>query len=162
MSRTADTTGGSYEGARPIVPALAPVYERAAPWGEVIIRAAAGLILVPHGAGKLFGWFGGNGLTATGQAFAGMGFEPGLFWAFVVGALEFFGGVMLAIGLLTRPVAAAITIFMVVAFFVHLPNGFYWTDGGVEVPLLWGLVALGFVLRGGGPISVDSRLGREF
>ncbi len=50
----------------------------------------------------------------------------------------------------------------VAVFAVHLPNGFFWDQGGYEYPLFWGLVALGFVLRGGGTLSVDARIGREF
>jgi putative oxidoreductase len=44
---------------------------------------------------------------------------------------------------------------------VHLPNGFFWTSGGFEYPLLWGIVALYFVVRGGGRYSVDTAIGRE-
>ncbi len=81
----------------------------------------------------------------------------------LAGLTEFFGGLFLALGLLTRPAALAITVLMAVAVFqVHLANGFFWTGGGYEYPLFWGLVALSFVLRGGGRYSLDARLGREF
>ena len=68
----------------------------------------------------------------------------------------------LAVGLATRAVAALVTGVMAVAVLqVHLANGFFWTNGGFEYPLLWGVVALGFVLRGGGRLSLDGALGRE-
>ncbi len=149
---------------KPIIPALQPLYEQLAPLGVPLIRASAGLVLMPHGAQKLFGWFGGYGLEGTAGFFAGnLGLEPGIFWAALVASTEFLGGLFLAIGVLTRPAAAAIAVVMAVAVFaVHLPNGFFWGQGGYEYPLFWGLVALGFVLRGGGELSVDARIGREF
>ena len=150
--------------ARPIIPALAPLYERMSGLAEPLIRATAGILLMPHGAQKLFGWFGGYGLDGTaGYLASNLGLEPGIVWATLVAVTEFFGGLFLALGLLTRPVAAAITVVMAVAVFaVHLPNGFFWGNGGFEYPLLWGLIALAFVLRGGGPVSIDARIGREF
>ncbi len=145
----------------PIVPALAPVAEALSPLAEPMVRVAAGLMLVPHGAQKLFGWFGGHGIDATGQFFAVKLGLPASF-ALLAGLIEFAGGIALAAGLATRPVAALVTGLMAVAVVqVHLGNGFFWTQGGFEYPLLWGLVALSFVLRGGGRYSVDALIGRE-
>ena len=146
--------------AEPVPPALGDAYAALAPVGEVLPRVAAGLLLMPHGAQKLFGWFGGHGLAGTAQFLGGAGFEPGLFWATALGLLEFFGGLMLALGLLTRPVAAAIAVFMAVAITVHWP-AYFWNDGGLEMPLLWGLVALAYAIRGGGRYSLDALIGRE-
>ena len=71
---------------RLIIPALAPLYGALAPWSWPVIRFFTGLILMPHGAGKLFGWFGGRGLDGTAQGFAQhLGLEPGMFWASGVG-----------------------------------------------------------------------------
>ncbi len=148
----------------PIIPAFTALYQYLSRFAEPMMRATVGLFLMPHGAQKLFGWFGGYGLEGTAGYFAGnLGLEPGLFWAGLVGGIEFFGGLFLAVGFLTRPVAAAIAVLMAVAVFrVHLGNGFFWNDGGYEYPLMWGLLALGFVLRGGGATSIDGRIGREF
>ena len=148
----------------PIIPALAPLYRSLSGLAEPLSRATVGLLLMPHGAQKLFGWFGGYGLEGTAGFFAAnLGLEPGLFWAALIGSLEFFGGLFLAVGFLTRPVAAAIAAMMAVAVFhVHLGNGFFWTDEGYEYPLMWGVLALSFVLRGGGAYSIDGRIGREF
>lgn len=149
---------------RPIIPALAPLYARLEGLSYPAIRLVSGLFLVPHGAQKLFGWFGGGGLAGTGGFFSqSLGLEPGLFWAVVVGATEFFGGLCLAIGFLTRPAALAVAILMAVAvLLVHLPMGFFWSDGGYEYPLLWGFLALAIAMRGGGALSVDRAIGREF
>ncbi|HET8728487.1 MAG TPA: DoxX family protein [Alphaproteobacteria bacterium] len=146
--------------AQPVIPALGGVYAALAPLAEALPRVAAGLLLVPHGAQKLFGWFGGHGLAGTAQFLGGMGFEPGLAFALLVGGLEFFGGLMLAFGLLTRPIAAAVAVFMAVALTVHAPV-YFWNNGGIEMPLLWGLVALAYAIRGGGRYSLDALIGRE-
>lgn len=148
-------------GARPIVPAIAPITEALSPFAEPMIRITAGLLLVPHGAQKLFGWFGGYGLEATGQFFATKLGLPASF-ALLAGLIEFLGGLALALGLGTRAVAALVTGVMAVALFqVHLGNGFFWTSGGYEYPLLWGIVSLAFVIRGGGRYSLDGLIGRE-
>ena len=129
-----------------------------------LVRVAAGLILVPHGAQKLFGWFGGGGLFGTAQFFEqNLNLAPGLLFAGLAGVTEFFGGLLLALGLATRLSAAAIVALMAyAAFVVHLGNGFFWTAGGYEYPLLWGLVALALVMRGGGALSLDRRIGWKY
>lgn len=148
--------------AKPVIPALSPITRALSPLAEPLVRVAAGLSLVPHGAQKLFGWFGGYGIEATGQFFAAkLGLPPAL--ALLAGLIEFFGGLALALGLLTRPVAALVTGLMAVAVVqVHLAAGFFWTSGGFEYPLLWGIVALSYVVRGGGRFSLDHLIGREF
>jgi putative oxidoreductase len=164
MSTTHTMESGAPAGARPIIPVLAPVYGALSGLSYPMIRFFAGLFLMPHGAQKLFGWFGGYGLEGTAGFFAqNLGLEPGIFWAALVGATEFFGGLLLAVGLLTRPAAVAVVILMAVAAFdVHLANGFFWNKGGYEYPLFWGLVALAIAFRGGAELSVDRAIGREF
>ena len=148
---------------KPILPALRGLYARVSGLGLPLIRVTAGLLLMPHGAQKLFGWFGGYGLEGTAGFFAKIGIEPAFLMALLVGLVEFFGGLLLAVGFLTRPAAVAIAVLMAVAVFhVHLGSGFFWTAGGYEYPLFWGLVAVGFALGGGGRLSVDRRIGREF
>src|SRR5438874_1069098 len=84
-------------------------------------------------ASRLFGWFGGHGLEGTGGFFHGLGYRPGKFFATIAGLSEFFGGVLLALGLLTPLAAAAIigVMFNAVAA-VHGKNGPWMTDGGYE------------------------------
>lgn len=128
-----------------------------------IVRITTGLLLMPHGAQKLFGWFGGHGLEATGQFFAGsMGMEPGIAFAFLAGFVEFFGGLALVLGLLTRPAALGVAVLLGVAMTVHIPNGFFWSAGGYEYPLMWALLAVAIFLRGGGEASLDRKLGLPF
>lgn len=142
-----------------IIPAFAPIQQALSPLVDPVLRIATGLILVPHGAQKLFGWFGGYGLEATGQYFESIGFPA---WAaLAVGLTEFVGGLLLAAGLLTRVAAGFIAGFLLVAVTQHLPAGFFWNEGGIEYPLLWTLLALSFVVRGGGRFSLDRVIGRE-
>ena len=115
-----------------------------------------GLILMPHGAQKLFGWFGGYGVEGTGQYFATQLHLPASL-AVLAGLIEFFGGLALAAGFATRAAAALVVGMMTVAIVcVHLPNGFFWTSGGFEYPLLWDIVALYFVVRAEWVILVTS------
>ena len=146
---------------KPVLPVFRPLTDALAPFGEPLARAAVGLMLMPHGAQKLFGWFGGYGLEATGQFFATkLGLPAGM--ALVTGLIEFGGGLLLALGLATRFAAGAIAVMMAVAVVqVHLANGYFWTSGGFEYPLMWGLLALSFVLRGGGRYSLDAKIGYE-
>lgn len=152
----------STSSSRRILPFVAPITDALSPFAEPLVRVTAGLFLMPHGAQKLFGLFGGYGIEATGQFFATkLGLPPSL--ALVAGLIEFFGGLTLALGFLTRPAAALVAGLMGVAVIsVHLGNGFFWTEGGFEYPLLWGVVALSYVLRGGGSYSLDALIGREF
>ncbi|WP_018649422.1 MULTISPECIES: DoxX family protein [Thioalkalivibrio] len=132
-----------------------------APLAWPLVRITAGLLLIPHGAQKLFGWFGGHGLTGTAEYFGGtLGFEPGLLFALAAGIIEVFGGLLLALGLLTRPVALVVAAFLAVTITVHWSSGFFWTEGGFEFPLMWTLVALAIFFRGGGRWSLDAALRR--
>jgi putative oxidoreductase len=144
------------------IPALQGLYDKVSWLAWPAVRFVAGAFLVPHGAQKLFGLWGGN-IANTGAMFAKMGLEPGLPLAYLVGSWEFFGGLLVAIGFLTRPAAlGAAFLLFVAAFMVHLPIGFFWTNRGLEYPLLWALLMLAIAGRGAGPVSVDSALGREF
>jgi putative oxidoreductase len=145
-----------------VLPALGRAYAATGEIAEAGLRVAAGLFLVPHGAQKLFGLFGGYGLEATGQFFeTQLGFANGFLAALAAGSVETFGGLLLALGLLTRPAAAAIAALLLLAMTVHVPNGFFWTDGGWEYPVLWAAVAALFVVKGGGRYSLDRLVGRE-
>lgn len=145
-----------------IFPFMNPVYDFAGKYAETAIRLTTGLLLVPHGAQKLFGWFGGYGLEATGQYFQSMGMSNGHQVALAAGLVEFFGGLALAIGLFTRVSAAAALILLGVAVTVHIPNGLMWTTGGFEYPLMWAIFALYFWVKGGGNYSADRLIGKEF
>jgi putative oxidoreductase len=144
------------------VPAMAGVYDFGSTIAYPLIRFVAGFWLVPHGAQKLFGMFGGDA-TATAAFFSKVGIEPALPLVYVVGCIEFFGGLLIAIGLLTRPAAAAAAIMLAIATFsVHFANGFFWTKAGYEYPLMWTFLMIAIFLRGGGNLSFDSKLAKQF
>ena len=93
----------------------------------------------------------------------GLGPELSLAAAYATGCVELFGAFFLAIGFLTRLAALSILVEMAVIVFVILwPNGYFWTNRGVEYALLLGLLALACIFRGGGRYSVDHLLPREF
>ncbi len=148
--------------AKLFVPALAGLYEPLSHLTYPLIRFSAGLFLMPHGAAKLFGLFGGD-INRTIAGFGKLGLEPAMPLAYLVGLTEFVGGLLIAIGFLTRPAAIGAAILLAVTVFhVHLANGFFWNKGGYEYPLLWMIIMIGIFFRGAGPLSVDGKIGKEF
>lgn len=132
-----------------------------------ILRIVLGVILFPHGAQKLLGWFGGYGFDGT------MGFltgTAGLPWiiAFLVIAIEFFGAIALIVGFGTRIVAVGIiALFAGIVFTSHLQNGFFmnWAGNqpgeGYEYHLLVIGMALALLVSGAGKWSVDYALQKK-
>ena len=129
-----------------------------------LVRLMVGIIFFAHGAQKMVGWFGGYGFTGTMGFFTGVMHIPALL-AFLAIAAEFFGGLGLIFGLLTRVAAFGVFCNMVVAVaMVHRQFGFFmnWTGAqkgeGYEYHLLL-LAALAFLMiRGAGAASVDRLL----
>ena len=154
------TTHG--EASRLYIPAFGPLYARLADLAWLLLRLVVGLTLVPHGMQKAFGAFGGPGMTGMAGALGKMGYPAPTLFAWLIMLTELVGGILIAIGFLTRPAAAALLVFMAMAVATHMPKGFFWTAGGFEYPLMWGVAALFFLVRGGGPYSVDRALGKEF
>jgi putative oxidoreductase len=156
MSTT--TLGDTTPEPRPVVPALGRYYRFTSDLAYLIVRVVAGAWLIPHGWAK---W--GMGAQAVAANVLGRrGIEPALFFAYVIMILETLGGIMLVIGLFTRPVALLLFIeFLVIVFKAHLPNGWNPSAGGAEFVAMWCLILLAILLRGGGPWSVDRKLGWE-
>jgi putative oxidoreductase len=124
-----------------------------------VLRLPIGLILAAHGGQKLFAWFGGYGLDGTGQWMASVGLEPGFLMALLAGAAEFFGGVALMLGLLTRIAAAANALTMLVALlWVHASQGFFLTAHGIEYALALFAATVSLFIMGGGQYSLDRYL----
>ncbi|WP_295797428.1 DoxX family protein [uncultured Microbulbifer sp.] len=122
----------------------------------LILRVPVGIILSAHGAQKLFGAFGGYGLEGTGQWMASIGLEPGYLMALLAGNAEFFGGIALVLGLLTRPAALISAFTMLVALFVvHLENGLFMSNNGYEFALALLMSTTALVFQGGGTFSLD-------
>ena len=147
---------------RPIVSALAPVYAVLSEPAYALTRLIAGAFLVPHGMWKLFGITGGTREEMI-AFFSLIGLEPASVLVNAVGLVEFVGGILIALGLFTRPAAAlAVVTTATAAIYVHLPLGFYVEPGGVEFSALWAIVLLMIAVRGGGRISLDGWVGKEF
>jgi putative oxidoreductase len=128
--------------------------------GLLILRVVVGALFIGHGTQKLFGWFGGRGLRATGDSFDGMGFRPGTLMAVVAGIAEAGGGALLALGLLTPLAAAAIVGVMLNAILaVHAKNGVWNTKGGIEFPLTNASAATALAFTGPGRYSLDRAVG---
>jgi putative oxidoreductase len=146
---------------RPIIPALTPVYAALAEPAFALLRLVAGAFLVPHGMWKLFGITGDRAQMA--QFFADIGLQPAFPLMIAVGLVEFIGGILIALGLLTRPAALAGAITTgTAALYFHLANGFYVDNGGIEFAGLWTVALLFIAVRGGGALSLDRAIGREF
>ncbi len=129
-------------------------------FGLLIIRLGVGLIVAAHGAQKLFGWWGGAGMTGWTQMVRKLRIRPAGPWAWVAALAEFGGGLMVALGLLTPLAALAVAGSMVVAIAtVHLSKGFWNGKGGYEFNLLILATLIGLAFTGGGAYSLDRALG---
>ncbi|WP_372624970.1 DoxX family protein [Arsukibacterium sp.] len=131
-------------------------------WSALALRIPVGIIFAAHGAQKLFGWFGGYGLQGTAGWMDSIGLSPGMLMALLAGAAEFFGGLALVIGLLTRPAAAALSVAMLVAIFaVHFENGLFMANNGYEFGLALLAASVSLLFSGAGKLSVDNLLARK-
>ena len=120
------------------------------------LRLSAGIIFAAHGAQKLFAWFGGYGLEATGQWMESIGLSPGYLMALGAGSAEFFGGLLLILGLVTRPIAIILAFTMLVAIVsVHLPNGLFISNNGYEFGLALLAISVSIAVSGAGKFSID-------
>jgi len=129
-------------------------------WGLSLIRVVLGLIFAAHGAQKLFGWFGGYGLTGTGGFLEQLGFRPGKRYATAAALSEFTGGLLFALGFLGAVGSALMVSVMIVAIVtVHRKNPFFVATNGIEHPLIFATVAVGIALTGPGRYSLDYALG---
>jgi len=128
--------------------------------GYALARAWMALLILPSGWEKVFD--NGAARIAAGNVLK-TGFYPPMFWAWVVAYLELVGMIMLAVGLLTRPIAFMFFIEMaVITLTIQMPNGYFWTSRGCEFALLLTVVSYAFFMKGGGKYSLDRRIGREF
>ncbi len=146
-------------------PALGKLYDNWDGWAHTLLRVVFGAIFIVHGMQKLFGSFGGPGMNGFIGLLQKFGYNPEFarLIAWPIALLEFGGGILLVIGLFTRPVALAMLIFMLEAMRFHWGiGGFFWTARGNEYPLLLAVISLYLIIRGGGPYSADSKMGKEF
>ncbi len=143
---------------RLVLPFLKPFYDSAIPLSWLIIRlAAAGLFFV-HGIGHI----PPDAFAKWSVSFVTRGYMSHAEYAYGLLFIETVGAACVAVGLFTRFFAAAIAIELGVMTFVEFwPNGFNWNNKGYEFALLWGLVFFAIALRGGGPYSLDRKIGKE-
>jgi len=134
---------------------------------SLFLRLALGIMIFPHGAQKLLGWFGGYGYSGTIQFFTGTLHIPYVF-ALAAILIEFFGGIALILGLFTRVAAVLVGLELAIAaYLVHLPNGFFMNWGGqqkgegIELFILVLGIAIALALLGGGGISLDKAFCKE-
>ncbi|MFC3168742.1 MULTISPECIES: DoxX family protein [Paracoccus] len=138
-----------------IIPKLRGLYAALAPLTVLYMRVIAGIAFMVHGWPKITDPMGRIGMVE------GLGFHPGWLWAPLLAATEFFGGLLLILGLLTRPAAFACSIVLCVTTYFHWivqAEGF----GGAETSLLWLGITLYFVTHGGGRFSADRVIGKQF
>jgi putative oxidoreductase len=158
---------------QPYIPALRRLYASLAPYAYSFIRLCVGAGIARHGYPKIFE---GGAAGLAGFLSGKLGLEPGILWGWLVGCVEFGGGILIAIGLLTRLASFALVIeFTVIVFVVKWANGLFafapkaiqpgfpgMVPGGFEFELLLGLCCLAFLFGGGGKASVDQMIGKEF
>lgn len=131
-------------------------------FAPLALRLPIGITFMAHGAQKLFGWFGGYGLEGTGQWMASIGLTPGYLMALMAGSSEFFGGLLLIIGLLIRPTSAVLAFTMLMAIVtVHLDNGLFMSNNGYEFGLALLAATVSLTISGAGKLSIDSMIARK-
>jgi len=140
-----------------LLPILRPFYDAVIPLSWLIVRVAVGWNLLVHGWGKVMA----GPTEAYLKGFRDIGFIPPEPWFWSGLVIETAGGIALILGLFTRFFAAAAAIEMLVITVVYWKTGFAWTRRGYEYTLMWGLICFAIALRGGGPYSLDRKLGRE-
>ncbi len=131
--------------------------------GVLLIRVALGVVFLAHGAQKMLGWFGGQGIAGTMQYLNGYLKIPKPL-AYIGAFTEFFGSIAPALGLFTKLAALGLCIMMLVAMFkVHWKVGFFMNWGGeanrgegYDFTLTLALALLSLLIAGGGPYSLDA------
>jgi|SRR5690625_3326628 len=125
----------------------------------LIVRLVVGLLMMGHGAQKLFGLFGGHGLAGTAGWLESMGLRPPRLWALAAGLAEFGGGLLLALGLLTPLGGIAVAAAMLMAILLVHGTKLWVTDGGGEYNLVLVTIGIALAMTGPGAYSLDAALG---
>ncbi|MBV6848822.1 DoxX family protein [Xanthomonas euvesicatoria] len=121
----------------------------------LMLRIAGGGFLLPHGLGKLLGWFGGPGLTGFAAELQQFGFPSAAPLPLLLAMMQTLSGLVVLLGVWTRASAALAALFIATTVLVAVPNGWFWMHGGMEYPLMWMVVLLSLAAAGGGDWSLD-------
>ncbi len=147
---------------------LAELYQTFSPAAYTLLRVAVGLALVPHGLRNTFGFFPNTGVRALNLKDLAVqldhgGYRPGRLWALAISITQLLGGPLLALGLFTRPVAAAVLVFLLVANVERWRVGkYFWNQLGLEYTLMWSIATLYVLVNGGGLYSLDHMIGWDW
>jgi putative oxidoreductase len=124
-------------------------------WGILVLRLGLGIMFLAHGLQMAFGLFGGPGVKGFSGMLAGLGFVPAMLWSYVASYTVLIGGLLLIVGIQTRPAAALLLIFIVTAAVkVHLSKGFFLANGGFEYTFVIAAACLALILLGPGKFSI--------
>ena len=143
---------------KPIIPALSRYYGLTSDLAYLLVRVTAGAFVLVHG------WTKATVMTHAGLTgyFGKLGLEPAGFWAYYIPFNETVVALLVVVGLWTRPAALLLVIeFIVLIIAVHVPRGYGMAVNGVEFPLFWLFILIAVLLRGGGPYSLDRKIGKE-
>ncbi|GAB3093408.1 DoxX family protein [Lysobacter terrae] len=124
--------------------------------GLLLLRVTAGGFLLPHGLGKLFGWFGGPGLPGFANELHSFGLPSLTPLPLLLAAVQTLAGLCVAAGLFTRTSAVVASGFLATTVALNLSHGWFWMHGGIEYPLLWTLSMVSVALLGAGRHSLDA------
>lgn len=120
-----------------------------------MLRIAGGGFLLPHGLGKLLGWFGGPGLTGFAAELQQFGLPSAAPLPLLLALMQTLSGLAVLLGMWTRASAALAALFIATTVLVAIPNGWFWMHGGMEYPLMWMVVLLSLAAVGGGDWALD-------
>ncbi|MBD9477899.1 DoxX family protein [Pseudoxanthomonas sp. PXM02] len=124
--------------------------------GLLLLRLVAGGFLLPHGLGKLFGWFNGPGLKGFAGELRAFNLPARAPIPATLAALQTFAGMLVVVGLFTSYAALAGAGFLAFTAALNRRHGWFWMHGGMEYPLLWTVTLLSLALLGGGSLSLDA------
>jgi putative oxidoreductase len=124
-------------------------------WAILVLRIVLGVMFAAHGFQKVFGLFGGPGISNFSEVLSGLGFRPAILWAYLAAYTELVGGCLVTLGLFTRGAATLLLILIVVAAVkVHLSNGFFLSKGGSEYAFVIAGICIALIIIGGGKFSI--------
>ena len=128
-------------------------------WASIPLRFSLGVIFIAHGLQKAYGMFAGSGIKNFSDMLSSLGFTPPLLWAYLAAYLELIGGFCLLIGLGTRIFSGLLFMLIAIAAVtVHLRNGFFLINNGVEYTFVIAAMCLSLAILGTGKLGLNKKL----